>query len=97
MFKTRVGSLAQGTLDVNKYFFDATAGQNIFSGNDKFGNNFSVDPLRTEVYLNGVLQELTTDYSITASQVALTDAADSGYSVTVIETIGRVNTHQSNG
>ena len=91
----RVGSLAQGTLDVNKYFFDATAGQNIFSGNDKFGNNFLVDPLRTEVYLNGVLQELTTDYSITASQVALTDAADSGYSVTVIETIGRVNTHQA--
>ena len=91
----RVGSLVEGTLDVNKYFFDATAGQNIFSGNDKFGNNFSVDPLRTEVYLNGVLQELTTDYSITASQVALTDAADSGYSVTVIETIGRVNTHQA--
>jgi len=90
-----MGSLAQGTLDVNKYFFDASANQSVFTGNDKFGNLFSVDPLRTEVYLNGVLQELTTDYSITASQVNLTDAADSGYSLTVIETIGRVNTHQS--
>ena len=93
--QNRMGSLAQGTLDVNKYFFDASANQSVFTGNDKFGNLFSVDPLRTEVYLNGVLQELTTDYSITASQVNLTDAADSGYSLTVIETIGRVNTHQS--
>ena len=91
----RVGSVAAGTLDVNKYFFDASANQSVFTGNDKFGNLFSVDPLRTEVYLNGVLQELTTDYSITASQVNLTDAADSGYSLTVIETIGRVNTHQA--
>ena len=91
----RVGSVAAGTLDVNKYFFDASANQSVFTGNDKFGNNFLVDPLRTEVYLNGVLQELTTDYSITASQVNLTDAADSGYSLTVIETIGRVNTHQA--
>ncbi len=90
--QARQSILSRGSLEVNKYFFDASANQTVFTGNDKFSNLFDVDPNNTEVYLNGVLQELTTDYTITSSQVTLDDAADSGYSVTVIETIGRVNT-----
>ena len=90
--QARQSILSRGSLEVNKFFFDASAGQVNFTGNDKFGNVFNVDPDNTEVYLNGVLQELTTDYTITSSQVTLDVGADSGYSVTVIETIGRVNT-----
>lgn len=82
----------RGTLEVNKFFFDADSGDTTFSGNDKFNKLFSVDADNTEVYLNGILQELTTDYTIDSDSVTFTEALDSGYSVSVIETIGRVNT-----
>ena len=85
----------RGTLEVNKFFFEADSGQTRFTGNDKFSNNFTVDPDNTEVYLNGVLQELTTDYAINDSGVTFTEAVDSGFSVSVIETIGRVNTQST--
>jgi len=85
----------RGTLEVNKFFFEADSGQTRFTGNDKFSNNFTVDPDNTEVYLNGVLQELTTDYTINDSGVTFTEAVDSGFSVSVIETIGRVNTQST--
>ena len=91
----RVGPIASGTLEVNKYFFDATASQAVFTGNDKFGNILSITPANIEVYLNGVLLVETTDYTATTSTVTLQDAADSGYSLSIIETIGRVNTHQA--
>ena len=80
----------RGTLEVNKYFFEADQGDTVFSGADKFGNTFLVDPDNTEVYINGILQELTTDYTIVDSNVTFTEALDSGYSVSVIETVGRV-------
>ena len=80
----------RGTLEVNKYFFEADQGDTVFSGADKFGNTFLVDPDNTEVYINGILQELTTDYAIVDSNVTFTEALDSGYSVSVIETVGRV-------
>lgn len=89
--QARQGVLASGTLEVNKYFFEADQGDNVFSGADKFGNTFLVDPDNTEVYINGILQELTTDYTIVDSNVTFTEALDSGYSVSVIETVGRVN------
>ena len=91
----RVGPIGQGTLAVNKYFFDATANQSLFNGADKFGNTLSITPANIEVYLNGVLLVETTDYAATTSSVTLVDAADSGYSLSVIETIGNVNTHQA--
>tara|TARA_B100000927_G_scaffold79210_1_gene63293 strand:- start:3392 stop:5089 length:1698 start_codon:yes stop_codon:yes gene_type:complete len=91
----RVGSLVEGTLEVNKYFYTSTANQSVFAGQDDFGNTLIINPNNTEVYLNGILQVLSTDYTINANQVTLVDAADSGYSLTVIETIGRVNTHQA--
>ena len=82
----------RGTLEVNKFFFEADSGQTVFTDSDKFGNIFKVDKNNTEVYLNGILQELTTDYSITDSGVTFVEAVDSGYSISVIETVGRVNT-----
>ena len=85
----------RGTLEVNKFFFEADSGQTRFTGNDKFSKNFTVDPDNTEVYLNGILQELTTDYTINDSGVTFTEAVDSGFSVSVIETIGRVNTQST--
>jgi len=88
--QARQSVLARGTLEVNKYFFEADQGDTVFSGADKFGNTFLVDPDNTEVYINGVLQELTTDYTIVDSNVTFTEALDSGYSVSVIETVGRV-------
>ena len=88
--QARQGVLARGTLEVNKYFFEADQGDTVFSGDDKFGNTFLVDPDNTEVYINGILQELTTDYTIVDSNVTFTESLDSGYSVSVIETIGRV-------
>ena len=91
----RVGPIGQGTLAVNKYFFDATANQSLFNGADKFGNTLSITPANIEVYLNGVLLVETTDYTATTSSVTLQDAADSGYSLSIIETIGNVNTHQA--
>ena len=91
----RVGAVASGTLEVNKFYYDATASQTVFSGADKFSNTLSIDPDNIEVYLNGILQVETTDYSATASAVTFTEAVDSGYSVAIIETIGLVNTHQA--
>ena len=84
----RFGEL--GTLQVNKYFYDADSGQTVFNGADKFGNTLSITPANIEVYLNGVLQVATTDYTATTTSVTLTEAADSGYSLAIIETIGRV-------
>ena len=93
--QARQSANSRGTLEVNKFFYDATPAQTLFTGSDKFGNTLDIDPNNSEVYLNGILQELTTDYSISATQVQLTEPADSGYSLAVIETIGRVNTQST--
>ena len=89
------GIFDRGTLEVNKFFFDADSGQTVFSGTDKFSKTFKVDASNTEVYLNGILQELTTDYTIDSATVTFTEAVDSGYSVSIIETVGRVDTVSS--
>ena len=93
--QARTSVNVRGTLEVNKFFFDASGGQTVFQGDDKFGSLFVIDPSNSEVYLNGVLQEETTDYALLSDRITFTDALDSGYSVTVIETIGRVNSRQT--
>jgi hypothetical protein len=93
--QARTSVNVRGTLEVNKFFFDASAGQTLFQGDDKFGSTLSIDPSNAEVYLNGVLQEETTDYTLLSDTITFTDALDSGYSVTIIETIGRVNSRQT--
>jgi len=80
----------RGTLEVNKFIYEADSGQTEFTGADKFGTILTIDPEQIEVYLNGVLMEDTTDFSADSNSVTLTEAADSGYSLTVIETKGRV-------
>lgn len=80
----------RGTLEVNKFIYSADSGQTQFTGADKFGSILTIDPEQIEVYLNGVLMEDTTDFSADSSSVTLTEAADSGYSLTIIETKGRV-------
>ena len=93
--QARTSVNVRGTLEVNKFFFNAFGGQTVFQGDDKFGSLFIIDPSNSEVYLNGVLQEETTDYALLSDRITFTDALDSGYSVTVIETIGRVNSRQT--
>ena len=89
--QARVSVNAAGTLEINKFFFEADSGDTVFSGADKFGNTLNVTPANVEVYLNGILQELSTDYSVSQAAVTFTEALDSGFSVSVIETIGRAN------
>ena len=93
--QARTSVNARGTLEVNKFFFDATAGQVLFQGDDKFGSTLTIDPSNAEVYLNGILQEETTDYALLTDRITFSDALDSGYAVTIIETIGRVNSRQT--
>jgi len=89
--QARVSVNAAGTLEINKFFFEADSGDTVFSGADKFGNTLNVTPANVEVYLNGILQELSTDYSVSQAAVTFTEALDSGFSVSIIETIGRAN------
>ena len=93
--QSRVGPIASGTLEINKYYYYATASQTVFTGADTFGNILNVDTDNIEVYLNGILLVDTQDYNATSSTITLSDAADSGWSVSIIETIGRVNTNQA--
>ena len=86
---------ARGELEINKFYYTATASQTLFQDSDKFGNVLSVNPSHTEVYLNGILLVQTDDYSITDNSLTLVEGADSGYSVAIIETIGRVATQNS--
>ena len=82
---------ARGTLEINKYSYTATAAQTIFSGVDNFGNTLSVQVDNIEVYLNGILLIQGDDYTATTDAITLTTGADAGYSIQVIETIGRVS------
>ena len=87
--------LPAGTLSVTKYIYEADSGQVTFTDSDKFGNVLSILPDNIEVFLNGVLLEDTTDFSATDSSLTLTEPADSGYSLTIIETKGRVHTDRN--
>jgi hypothetical protein len=86
---------ARGELDINKFYYTATAAQTVFTGADIFGNTLSVLPSNSIVYLNGIVLVDSADYSLSSNTLTLTSGADSGYSVSVIETIGRVATQNS--
>ena len=86
---------ARGELDINKFYYTATASQTVFTGADIFGNTLSVLPSNSIVYLNGIVLVDSADYSLSSNTLTLTSGADSGYSVSVIETIGRVATQNS--
>ena len=80
---------ARGVLSVTKFIYSADSGQTIFKDSDKFGNVLTIDEQNIEVYLNGILLEDNTDFTADSARVTLTEAADSGYSLTIIETVGR--------
>ena len=86
---------ARGELDINKFYYTATAAQTVFTGADIFGNTLSVLPSNSIVYLNGIVLVDSADYSLSSNTLTLTSGADAGYSVSVIETIGRVATQNS--
>jgi len=77
-------------LNVNKFYYTASAAQAEFSGADIFGNSLNVKTANTEVYLNGLLLVDSEDYTLTSTSLTLTDAADSGFSLALIETVGKV-------
>jgi hypothetical protein len=77
-------------LNVNKFYYTASGSQQQFSGADIFGNSLNVKTANTEVYLNGLLLVDSEDYTLTSTSLTLTDAADSGFSLALIETVGKV-------
>ena len=50
----------------------ATASQTVFSGAGSYGNNLSFVPNREQVYLNGVLQQINTDYTTNTAGTTIT-------------------------
>ena len=73
------------------FFYTATAGQATFSGADDFGSTLAYTQNKTQVFINGLLQVNTTDYTATnGTSVVLSVAADSG-DVVAIETINGSN------
>lgn len=90
--QARQTAASRGTLDVNKFTFDTIANQTVFSGNDKFGKSLILKaPENTEVYLNGLVLISPTDYIIDSNSVTLTEVVDSGFILSVTETVGDVN------
>ncbi len=90
--QARQTAASRGTLDVNKFTFDTTANQTVFSGNDKFGKSLILKaPENTEVYLNGLVLISPTDYIVDSNSVTLTEVVDSGFILSVTETVGDVN------
>ena len=77
----------RGEFTTQRSQYTATASQTAFS-------HSSIDPTHLDVYLNGVLQVVGTDYNASATAVTFTTGVDSGYSVSIIERRGRVATQR---
>jgi len=81
---------ARGELEVNKFFYTATAAQTVFTGADDFAKVLSVVPNNTQVYVSGALLRDSDEYNLTSNTLTLVTGPDSGTFVDIIETIGRV-------
>ena len=77
----------RGEFTTQRSQYTATASQTAFS-------HSSIDPTHLDVYLNGVLQVVGTDYNASATAVTFTTGVDSGHSVTIVERRGRVATQR---
>jgi len=63
----------------DEYYFSADSGQTVFTGNDFDGDTLGYSPVRSNVYLNGILLDSDKDYTGTdGSTITLTTGADSG-------------------
>lgn len=61
---------------LQKFYFTATAAQTLFSGLDDFSNTLTITLGLEQVYLNGVLLEPITDYTVTTTSITLIQAAN---------------------
>ena len=77
----------RGEFTTQRSQYTATSSQTAFS-------HSSIDPTHLDVYLNGVLQVVGTDYNASATAVTFTTGVDSGHSVTIVERRGRVATQR---
>ena len=90
------GSGSTSASDILKRFVYTTTGSTTaFTGNDDNSNSLSYVPGAVQVYLNGVLQQLTTDYAETNSTtITFVNAVASGNVVEIVayyRTIGNGN------
>ena len=60
---------------MERFVFTATANQTIFEGNDAGGDTLAIVVGAEIVTLNGVVLEITADYTVTTARVTLTSAA----------------------
>ena len=80
------------TIKRNVFTYEADSGDTTFSGADVNSQVLNVVPDNTIVFVNGILMLETTDYTLTSSTLTMTEAVDSGYSVTIIENVGKSET-----
>jgi len=74
-------------LDQTTFYYTAAAGDSTFSGNDDFGNTLDYSAGKVQVFINGILQVKTSDFTANnGTSVSLVEAADSG-DIIAIETI----------
>ena len=80
-----------GSLDVFRWSKTATAGQLTFSGNDSAGVALSLkNTTAAKVFINGILQLPTQDYTLTTTQLTLNDSATLGHIIAIQEDQGRL-------
>lgn len=77
----------RGEFTTQRSQYTATASQTAFS-------HSSIDATHLDVYLNGVLQVVGTDYNASTTAVTFTTGVDSGHSVSIVERRGRVATQR---
>ena len=63
---------------MERFVFTATAGQTVFTGNDAGGDTLAIVVGAEMVTLNGVVLEVTADYTVTTSTVTLNSGAAAG-------------------
>jgi len=74
-------------LDQTTFYYTAAAGDSTFSGSDDFGNTLDYSAGKVQVFINGILQVKTSDFTANnGTSVSLVEAADSG-DIIAIETI----------
>jgi hypothetical protein len=72
-----------GSATLKLYKYTATSGQTVFTGADDASQTLAVTGNNLQVTLNGVMLELGTDFTATASSVTLTSGATVGDEVNI--------------
>lgn len=72
-----------GSATLTLYKYTATSGQTVFTGADDSSSVLAVTGNNLQVTLNGIMLELGTDYTVTATAVTLTTGATTGDEVNI--------------